>query len=1118
MEKESNDLNAGQVEVGYAETNSVYRYVPVNQFAPLSNTNWLALGEIQSGNVDANNSWQFWLIVAAVNRGTKAQSGTFKVGVEIVSYERNIYRIRFDPSVGVGDYQEKVFGPVVRAGLTAIRSNEINNGAPSTGLFTYNSNGLSFKTKDLSVSINHNFSTSVSYKNVVIHQDATSSIENVGLGATFVDPAVGSAIATVKKNQKDNAAIKERFYGQGEINVSNDGKPVSEDGYYVLGKTGLSMTNFNYDQISYVHPELAPVGYGQNTAIPDYFYPMYFSAPWIIALGNAGQNSQYCYGIYLDNPSQSYVNTGDTVYGTSVGQSDNFYLGAQYGELDYYFVFGDVSGGVSGMQEVAEGLAYLTQVKPSNSKNHFNFAALPPKYIFGYFQGVYGAIGQSKNAYKETCDIPKNGNFFDEILQGYSQLGIPLEGFAVDIDLQDTYNVFSTNPRFWVNGDTSGKSIFEWAHDNGLVTQTNVTCFIKDENPVGTVFSRLVSTGLYTKNNRADGGKFLTDGHGPSDAYCGQLSYGENANITAIFPDWGKSGTAEWWGPNYERLFGIGLDFVWQDMTTPSAQTHMLGQPVTSSEWPSSEIYQKENCANSKSPSVENLAAAESFNWRSYHMQALLTDLRYGDQKLRSFAELRNQHAYNLCSATYNQGILKTNQSRSKFKRSYIIARGGQIGSHHFGGLWIGDNQTDTKQSGRGWDHLNLLIPQIVSMGMSGLSVCGADIGGFAQGDSSYDSSVNEGYPADPQLLTRWVQAGFLLPWFRNHYDRWIGVDPSSFRNCGDWAPKLHGKPYQEIYNNAYKDTATGSKTYQQVMKESIDMRYRWQEVLYTAVWQYAFQGTPMIKGMRMWGGDPLIDYDVRPELNSQFMLGGHNGYQIMAAPILTEDQTQRNVYFPVGTSGWFPFYPTSDDIDVVQFYPGGVSRTISADIANTPVFVQRGAILPTRYTSDGSAKSINTYTSNDPLVFDIFAAAGSVTGSGIAYLDDGGTTTNAEDSATWSALTCTQTELSSTTATFNIKYSQDLPLGFKFEGYTFVRLRAVGTVSSVSISGNNVQEISAENKHDFFAKIKASDHGYWADKSSGSVWVGFKPIDVTATDFNVKIQCSDIIDRSFRF
>lgn len=1098
----------------YAETKNVYRYVPVNQFAPLADLNWMLLGHVESGTLDGSNAWQYWLTVTAVNRSTKQSSGSYKVGVQIVSYDQNIFRIRFDPSVGTGNYQDKIFGPVTQSNLSAIRSNEIKNGAPDSGLFDFANNALSFRTKDLEIAIDSSFKITVKFKDVIIHSDAESSITGLGLGATFVDPSIGKAVATVKNNAKDDSSIKERFYGQGEVNVTNAGRSVADGGYYVLGKTGVSMTNFNYDQISYVHQELAPIGYDQNVLIPDYFFPMYFSAPWIIALGKAGTSDQYSYGIYLDNPSQSYVNSGDTIYGSNVGQSDRFYLGAQYGELDYYFVFGSILNRISGVVPVTEGLAYLTQIQTENSKDLFGFAALPPKYIFGYFQGVYGAIGQSSDAYKESCSVPTNGNFFDEIFKGYQQLGVPLEGFAVDIDVQDTYNVFTTNSRFWVNGDMSGKSIFEWAHDNNLVTQTNVTCFIKDENPVGDAYPNLVKADLYTTNKRADGGTFRTDGHGPDDAYCGQLSYGANANITAIFPDWGKSATAEWWGPNYNKLFDIGLDFVWQDMTTPSTQTHTIGNDVTDVTWPSNAIFEATDCANSKSPSDDNKAAAEAFNWRSYHMQAQLTDPRYGDQVMRSFAELRNLHAYSLCSATYREGILKTSQYRTKFKRSYIIARGGQIGSHHFGGLWIGDNQTDTQESQRGWDHLNLLIPQIVSMGMSGLSVCGADIGGFAQGDHAKDESVNEGYPAEPELLTRWVQAGFLLPWFRNHYDRWISVDPSSSETCSSWAQKLHGKPYQEIYNDAYSQTASGSKTFQQAMKEAIELRYRWQEVLYTAAWDYAYRGSPMIKGMCMWEYDANIDFDSRPELNSQFMLGGSDGFQILASPILTENQTQRKVYLPKAVSGWFRFDPSYDDMNITNYYPGGQDITAASDYSTTPVFVQRGAILPTRYPSDGSVRPINSYGFSDPLVFDIFAAVKSQN-QGVVYLDDGGVTTNAEDSSIWSVMTCKQVLLSGTTVNYSISYDDDFPRSFKFQGNIFLRLRAVGTVSSVSTDGNSAQEISASNKFDFFSKVPTDNSGYWIDKNSGSVWVGFAPIELTANQFLVAIVCSDTIDRS---
>ncbi|GEM_PF-2131700 len=76
--------NRDELNLGYSETNSVCRYVPINQFPPLSDNNWMTLGKVQSGEIDPENLWQFWLTVTAFNRSTKATSGTFKVGVQNV--------------------------------------------------------------------------------------------------------------------------------------------------------------------------------------------------------------------------------------------------------------------------------------------------------------------------------------------------------------------------------------------------------------------------------------------------------------------------------------------------------------------------------------------------------------------------------------------------------------------------------------------------------------------------------------------------------------------------------------------------------------------------------------------------------------------------------------------------------------------------------------------------------------------------------------------------------------------------------------------------------------------------------------------------------------------------
>ena len=1052
-----------------------YRYVPVNQFTPLSNTNWLFVDSTAATwSVAEDNPWKCSASARAMRRDTGAGEETIQVNVELVSFDQNIFRVFFDNQ---GSPDPKVHGPVTQNDLDAIRQKEIDGGAPEKP-FQIEGATLTFSTADLQVSFEGEFACTVKdHEGNVICQDANDSNGN-NLGGTFVDATYGQASAFAKVITPGT----DHQYGVGEVNVNVDGK----DGYYVVGKSGLSMTNFNYDQITYVHPELLPQGYGLDESLPNYYFPMYFSAPWCINVSNQGTPSQHAYGIYLDNVAQTYVNTGDTQFGEGVGNENTLYFGSQSGLVDYYFIYGkprnytgQANGYRQGPMEVVLGLAYLCQ--NSAAPGFARFAAMPPKYIFGYFQGIYGAIGVNENAYPSDDPTIDNAIFFDDVLKGYQDAAMPLEGFAVDIDVQDTYKVFTINSRFFIDGDREGKSIFQWAHDQGLVTQTNITCFIKDSENDYDVLASLVSSGLYTNNKGADGTEFKNDGFGPQDAYCGQLQYGENEKVTAIFPDWGKSGAGAWWGPNYEALIGKGLDFVWQDMTTPSMDSHVIGNDVTDDQFDPTEIA-KANTGNEAD--ADAAAYAETFNWRSYHPQLLVTDPRFGADAKRSFAEVRNQHAYLLCEATYENAVSKS--EFSKFQRSYIIARGGQIGSQHFGGLWMGDNQSD-------WIHLNLMVPMIVSMNMSGMSVVGADIGGFAQfGDTNTH--------VDPELLCRWVHAGCLLPWFRNHYDRYISLDPSTSDDPKQWKPKGHGKAFQELYNDAFGD-------YRSSMKMALELRYRWQEVFYTASYRYASSGEPMVKAMCMWYDDPGIDYGKYPELNSQFLLGGNDGLQIMAAPVLTKSQTGRKIYFPANAN-WFPYYLGGDTGNLDKYQPGGASVQVNVPTDEFAVYVREGAIIPTRYTLDGSVKSVNSYTTSDPLVMDIFGAVDG-TAQGLCYLDDGGLTRDAETQDKYAGIAVGLEEIDDASASYAVGY---VGPGYEWAGDIFLRLRAVGNVNAVSANSMSIPISDASSRGDFFNR-NIGEAYYWKDSETGSVWIRLPASAFEHEATRVLISCGDKIN-----
>lgn len=75
-------------------------------------------------------------------------------------------------------------------------------------------------------------------------------------------------------------------------------------------------------------------------------------------------------------------------------------------------------------------------------------------------------------------------------------------------------------------------------------------------------------------------------------------------------------------------------------------------------------------------------------------------------------------------------------------KRPFILTRSAYAGSQKYVAIWTGDNAAE-------WSHLAISIPMCLSLAISGMSFCGADVGGFF------------GNP-DAELLTRWYQVSFL--------------------------------------------------------------------------------------------------------------------------------------------------------------------------------------------------------------------------------------------------------------------------------------------------------------------------------------------------------------------
>jgi alpha-glucosidase len=215
-------------------------------------------------------------------------------------------------------------------------------------------------------------------------------------------------------------------------------------------------------------------------------------------------------------------------------------------------------------------------------------------------------------------------------------------------------------------------------------------------------------------------------------------------------------------------------------------------------------------------------------------------------------------------------------------KRVFNVSRAAFAGAQRYASTWTGSNRST-------WDHLRLSVSMVINSGLSGLAFTGPDIGGFA-GDT------------EPELFTRWLQLGVVLPYFRVH---------TAF-NTADQEPWAFGQPYEDI------------------ARRTINLRYQLLPYLYSQFAQNAQNGWPILRPLFM--ADP-VDERLRG-IEDAFMVGD----TLLAAPILEKGQTEREVILPRGR--WFNYHSN----EVIQ---GGQTVRVSAPLDTLPLFARAGSVIP---------------------------------------------------------------------------------------------------------------------------------------------------------------------------
>ncbi len=215
-------------------------------------------------------------------------------------------------------------------------------------------------------------------------------------------------------------------------------------------------------------------------------------------------------------------------------------------------------------------------------------------------------------------------------------------------------------------------------------------------------------------------------------------------------------------------------------------------------------------------------------------------------------------------------------------KRPFTITRSTYAGGQRYSSGWTGDNIAS-------WEHLWLANIQCQRLSISGFSFIGSDIGGFVD-------------TPDGELYARWIALGAFHPFFRTH----------SSGDHGDQEPWSFGEPYTSL------------------ARHFIELRYRLLPYMYTTFWQYATQGTPMLRPLTF-----LDQNDPETYLRmAEFSLGDN----LLVCPITTAGADGRWMYLPRGD--WFYYWTDAPQA-------GGTEVWASADLTRIPLFVKAGAVLP---------------------------------------------------------------------------------------------------------------------------------------------------------------------------
>ena len=418
---------------------------------------------------------------------------------------------------------------------------------------------------------------------------------------------------------------------------------------------------------------------------------------------------------------------------------------------------------------------------------------IPPRWAFG--------LAQSRWGYKTEEDVR-------EVARQYKEHDLPLDMICMDIDYMQDYADFTVNKERFP--DLTKLSADLKAQGIRLVPIIDAGVRIDPNDPTCT---EGLEKGYFCK--KADGTPFVA-AVWPGKAY---------------FADFLRPEVREWFGHKYKALTDCGIEGFWNDMNEPS-------------------LFYSPERLRAFLNDMAALREKDNIEQEDFFLRVVggAMGLMNSPADYASFyhevdgQKVRHDQVHNLYGGSMTRAAGEAFADLRPGQRTLLYSRSSFIGSHRYGGIWLGDNNSS-------WAQLLANIQMMPSVQMCGFLYSGADLCGF-----SSDTT--------PDLALRWLEFGLLTPLMRNH--------------------SAVGTRMQEYYR--FPEVLPA-------VRNMIRLRYALLPYLYSEFMKAALENTSYFRPLAF---DYPDDPDAR-EVEDQLLLGEG----LMAAPVYIQNAHGRHVYLP---------------------------------------------------------------------------------------------------------------------------------------------------------------------------------------------------------------------------